>query len=337
MDKIRLIQIGLGGWGRRWAEVVTASSEFRPVAYVSRRGTQAGQDRAVFTRLEDALRHVDADALLVTTPCFRHVHDSCEGLSAGLHVLVEKPMADSMTAAWQMLAESRRSGKILMVAEDFRYNPAPRTVRKILADGSIGQPDLIQIEYFRPHDFPAGDWRNELEHPLLLENGVHHFDLLRYITGAEAEEIWATTWQAAETGRRNTGAAVAVKLSRGITAVYTGAWAYAGAQTDWLGRWKIAAGDGIIRWDGGAMGQIQVVDPDGLCHDVPLVSMECRSQAAVLAEFGRALRAGTSPETDATDNMKSFQIAMVAIESADCGHSVSIQHRDRKGAGATVM
>ena len=105
---VRLIQIGLGGWGRNWVEEVTRETpRIQPVAWVDI--DPATRERAVvdlelpeervFASLEEALARVSADAALVVVPLSAHAPVTRQVLEAGLHVLVEKPFTETLEQA----------------------------------------------------------------------------------------------------------------------------------------------------------------------------------------------------------------------------------------------
>ena len=115
---LRLVQIGLGGWGRNWVEEVTRDTQgVEPVAWVDL--DPATRERAVvdlglprervFGSLEQALEQVAADAALVVVPLAAHAPVTREALEAGLHVLVEKPFTETLEEARALERLARRS------------------------------------------------------------------------------------------------------------------------------------------------------------------------------------------------------------------------------------
>lgn len=130
----RLIQVGMGGFGRRWMEVVLADPRWEYAALATRTAAvreeaarRAGlpPERAADS-LEAALAAApEADAVLVTTPYFRHAGDVVTALRHGKHVLVEKPLTDNRADAERIRAAARAAGATVMVGEDYRSAPAP--------------------------------------------------------------------------------------------------------------------------------------------------------------------------------------------------------------------
>jgi hypothetical protein len=155
----RLIQVGLGDFGKRWRDVVLASPDWEYAGLVTRNeqvlrewGVQCQlDDQCLFPDLAGALAHVEAEAVLVTTPYFKHAEQVLLALREGRHVLVEKPLCDSLHDAYAVREAVRSSGKTLMVSENYRFRPGPVTVRDLVQRGEIGSPELICVQYFVGH------------------------------------------------------------------------------------------------------------------------------------------------------------------------------------------
>src|SRR5688572_8913038 len=136
MSKLRLIQCGIGGMGRTWWNHATRSSpDFDLVAIADVADAplhEAGDALGIppgqrFKRLEDALDHVEADAVLTVTPPAVHVRHAELAFAHGLHVLTEKPIADTLENASRMVGLARDAGKQLAVAQNYRFTAANET------------------------------------------------------------------------------------------------------------------------------------------------------------------------------------------------------------------
>ena len=153
-EKLRLIQCGLGGMGKAWRDNVTAPSsptrspDFEVVAVVDINDQvlhEAGDQMRLlperrFNELSDAIASIDADAVLTVTPPAVHVEHAQLAFANGLHLLTEKPIADTLDNAKRMVSLAARAGRQLVVAQNYRYNaqmatlapvdePAPRSAR----------------------------------------------------------------------------------------------------------------------------------------------------------------------------------------------------------------
>src|SRR4029450_12538426 len=131
---LRLVQIGLGGWGRNWVEEVTRDTPgVEPVAWVDldpatreRAVVDLGPPRErVFASLEHGLKRVAVDAVLVVVPLAAHAPVTRQALEAGLHVLVEKPFTATLEEARALERLARDRSRVLMVSQNYRWFPAP--------------------------------------------------------------------------------------------------------------------------------------------------------------------------------------------------------------------
>jgi hypothetical protein len=129
MTSLRLIRVGMGGWGRSWATLTARLGELaHAVAYVDVQPAMLQQlqtDLGVsadmcFRSLEAALVRTDAEAVLVTTALAGHVPVVLQALAANKHVLVEKPFAPSLAEAQQAVALAAAQQRVLMVSQNYR-------------------------------------------------------------------------------------------------------------------------------------------------------------------------------------------------------------------------
>src|SRR5689334_15585423 len=145
-EKLRLIQCGMGGMGKAWRDNVTAPSsptrspDFEVVAVVDidDRALHDGGDQMRllgerrFNDLSDAIASVDADAVLTVTPPAVHVEHAQLAFANGLHLLTEKPLADTLDNAKLMINLAARAGRQLVVAQNYRYNAQMTTLRRVM-------------------------------------------------------------------------------------------------------------------------------------------------------------------------------------------------------------
>jgi predicted dehydrogenase len=178
--------IGCGWIARRHAAAARRLRADLDVAFASR---DLGRARAyarefggaaAFGTYEEALRDPRVSAAIVCTPHDRHLADTLQALALGRHVLVEKPIARTLDEADRMIDGARRAGRVLMVAENFRFMPAFRRVAEIIASGGLGRLRELHLvaRGFRRH---AG-WRlaaASMGGGVLIDGGIHYVHNLR--------------------------------------------------------------------------------------------------------------------------------------------------------------
>jgi UDP-N-acetyl-2-amino-2-deoxyglucuronate dehydrogenase len=150
-----------------------------------------------YASLTAALARRDFDAAIIAVPHHLHEPIAAEALNAGLHVMLEKPMAPTVDACERILAAARAAGTVFMVAENAQYWPEVLTVRDLVNDGAIGDVITARAATFFPAlaDFYGGDrpWRFDAAAAgggVVIDTGSHWLRPLRVWLG-EVQEVVA--------------------------------------------------------------------------------------------------------------------------------------------------
>ena len=199
---IKIVQVGAGLRGRQWAGFVKAHPDVECVAIVeldaaAREKAQPmlGDGCAQFADVADALQKVKADAALIVSPSSTHADVATRCLEAGLTVMVEKPLAVTVEEGRRVLDKARHVGKQVIVAENYRFFPAERTVLRLLREQFLGRLDnAIMIDRRHQPSRVEGPWFGQIEYPQLQEIATHHFDSLRGFFGARPNSIHVRAW-----------------------------------------------------------------------------------------------------------------------------------------------
>jgi predicted dehydrogenase len=136
-----------------------------------------------FTRM--LMEETELDAVdIVVDPPFHHVLADL-AFQAGKHVIVEKPMALTVKFGQRMVDSSKRWGKILAVAENYRRDPLNRLVKVALRENVIGKPYMVLQHLIEGGGrIAVSPWRHMKERGgILIDMGVHYADLLQYFLG----------------------------------------------------------------------------------------------------------------------------------------------------------
>lgn len=141
--------------------------------------------RSLYTDYRRMLDDGRLDGVVVALPNDLHMPVAVDALQAGLHVLVEKPMARTPEECDRMIEAARRSGKVLMVGLNNRFRPDVKAVKKAIDRGEIGEVYHAQTAWLRRDGIPGGwfrDVRRSGGGPL-IDLGVHMLDLTLYLMG----------------------------------------------------------------------------------------------------------------------------------------------------------
>ena len=333
---MRIIQVGVGAMGRTWARELPNSPDVELVGIVEpveanrqwAQGNLALAPEQCHTSIEEALGRDDWDGAAVVTPPVTHRAIAEQLLRGGRHVLLEKPLATTAEDARALVGIAAETGRTLMVAQNYRFRPDVRTVQAAIADGLLGDVGSVGIRFSWDSRtiFGEGNFRYSMHQPLLIDMAIHHFDMLRAMTGLDVSSLYARTWHVpGGVYEDHPAAAVVMTLSNGGTALYDGNWAGFDANTSWDGEWDIVGDRARIRWRTvDDRNDVRLFDLAGTELPLPAAPDRPSNQLGLLAEFARTANAGERPQTDVTDNIRSLAIVFAAVESATSGDIVDL-------------
>ena len=189
-----LVIVGCGWIARRHA--AAARTLGLPVVFASRDVARARAYArefggvAAYGAYDEALRHPGARGAIVCTPHDRHLPDVVAALQAGCHVLVEKPIACTLDEADRMIGTAAGAGRVLMVAENFRFMPGFRAVRGLIDTGALGA--LRELHVIARGFRRRTGWRGApgAGGGALIDGGIHYVHALRW-WGGEIRRLFA--------------------------------------------------------------------------------------------------------------------------------------------------
>lgn len=191
--------IGTGGFARKAAAPAFASvKDADLVAVLSsdpQRASSFADEHGVenaFDQLDRFLAAPDLEAVWIAAPTYLHHEQALAALRAGKHVLLEKPLAMSSAEGWELVQAARVAGVVLATGYQARYVPAHLTMRKLIADGAIGDVSTARTYYAVHRPGPPPEWRQQRQTArwgALADIGTHHLDLLRMLLGEVSEAI----------------------------------------------------------------------------------------------------------------------------------------------------
>ena len=339
MDRVRAVLVGCGAISRRWLTDTKDFADLQIVGLVDLR-QEIALERAAEVGLSAALTGDDLDAMLaqvrpnVVFNCTvpeAHTEVTLTALRHGCHVLGEKPLADSMENARQMIDVAQRAGKTFAVIQNRRYRAEIRSLRAFLDSGVMGQVTTVNFDYYRGVHF--GGFRDHMEHSLLLDMAIHSFDQARFICGQDPVSVYCKEWNPAGSWYDHGAAATAIfQMTDGVVCNYRGSWCADGLKTSWDCKWHIVGEKGSVAWDGATTFQAELVTKSGGFQSevaevqVPMVDAGTMvgGHQGNIREFLNAVRSGGTPETICTDNVKSLAMVFGAIKSAEAGCEIKV-------------
>ena len=256
--------------------------------------------------------------------------------AAGVHILVEKPIADDVPAGLELVVAAEAAGVRVLVGHHRRYDPAVETARDIVRSGELGRLVLVSAVWAvrKPDDYWDAGWRSAPGGGPVLINLIHDIDCLRYICG-EIVEVQAASSSAVRGFEVEDSAAIVLRFEDGalgsvaITDAAGSPWSWEGGTNDnpaaaWSGQnsYRFMGVDGslefpnLVTWrhEGaapGSWGQPYIATPRGLGPRT--------ARADQVRHFCAVVRGDVPPRIDGRDGLATLAATMAVHEAAATG------------------
>ena len=281
------------------------------------------------------------DAVIVSTPVPLHERMVVDALSAGKHVLVEKPLASTVDACQRIRTAAADAGREVAVGFNHRFYPSFAFMKEVLAEGRIGKVDSLRV--LGGHDGLANfraEWMYKGEISgggAMLDVGIHMTDLVRFMVG-EIETVYASAandvWNVEKSEDR---VHAIMRATSGVSVIYEASW------NEWKGFevWMEAYGDGgMVRAQYGPMLNLLITQSRpgaarkktrNLFPEVVLreklkgwQTTTLQSFDAELAQFLLQIDGKTSLGAGIWDGVRSVEIANAVVASSESGAPVRL-------------
>jgi len=153
----------------------------------------------IYTDYLELIEKEQPQLLAIATYSGEHAKIALAALEKGINVIVEKPMALSLEDADRMILAARKSGAVLAVNHQNRFNPVIQKIRRALDEGKLGRVlyGAATVRWYRGQEYYNMDrgWRGTWDEDggCLMNQCIHNADLLLWMLGGEAEEVFAYT------------------------------------------------------------------------------------------------------------------------------------------------
>lgn len=180
----------------RHTRVVAISS--RKIESVRRRAKEAGlEDIGIYTDLDQALHHDGVDIVSICTPQHLHAENTIKAAQAGKHLVIEKPIANSIEEMRAMRNAVRKAGVKTVVSFVLRWNPLFETLKSLIADNTFGNIYYVETDY----QSNIASWWSGYEDARKKETGIsamlvarcHALDAARWLANPERDKAARVT------------------------------------------------------------------------------------------------------------------------------------------------
>jgi UDP-N-acetylglucosamine 3-dehydrogenase len=289
----------------------------------------SGRRARGFDSVERMLAEEELDLVSIVAPTRLHRPVALAALRAGVHVLVEKPIAATRDEALEMIDAADAAGRLLTVGHIERFNPAIRELHRRLRAGELGR--IFQVHATRLGPFPA----RIRDVGVVIDLAPHDLDIMRYLVGSEPIRIYAEAERRIHTEHEDLFVGT-MKFANGVVGLLDINWltptkrrtlTVAGERgmyvADYIAQDLVfyANHDAPETWiDRGTGGPIMSVAEGEMVRR----TIQRREPLAVeLSEFAAAVRDGGPPPVDPHDAMVALLLARKMVESAELGQAIA--------------
>lgn len=194
---VRVVVVGAGRAGSVHARNFASGVPGATLVGVADADTEAREARAEelecvgYPDVQAVMADDKVDAIVIGTPTFTHADIATAALSAGKHVLSEKPLASSLEEARRIAAAVVEANSTFMVGFMRRFDRGFRRAAERISAGDIGEPLLVRSTTRGPGLPPAWAWDPVGSGGLVAEVNSHDLDTVRWLSGAEIDRVHA--------------------------------------------------------------------------------------------------------------------------------------------------
>lgn len=339
---VRLAVMGAGLIGRRHIEHILAE----PMATLHSVIDPSPQAQALAAeggwRWQEAFDLSQSDkpeGVIIATPNAMHVAHGLTAIAAGIPVLIEKPLADTLSGAERLVAAAEKAGVPLAVGHHRRHNPIIARAKAKIAGGQLGA--LVAVHGFfwiaKPDDYFNVSWRREPGAGPILINLIHEIDIIRHLCGA-ISEVWAIAANGQRGFAVEDSAAVMMRFANGALGTFTVSDAI---PSPWS--WELTSGENpdfartgeAYLMIGGRDASLSLPRLETWRH-TPAKSwwqpMEASRESlppldplrAQIAQFCRVIREGEAPLVPGREGLESLRVIEAIRQAAATGQSVRL-------------
>ena len=266
------------------------------------------------------------DAIAICSPTETHADLIIACAQAGKDIFCEKPIANDVKKTKEALEAVEEAGVKLQLGFNRRFDPNFKRIRELVQTQEVGEPHIIKITSRDPEPPPAEYVKGS--GGIFLDMTIHDFDMARYLSGSEVEEVYASGSVLIDPAIGEAGdfdtAVIILKLTNGSTCVIDNSRRAAYGYDQ---RVEVFGSKGSAQAYNKTPTNVEVSTGEGVSTDKPLfffLERYMESFAQELRDFVETLRTGAEPPVTGNDGLQSLLIARAATKSAHENRPVKI-------------
>ncbi len=333
MKKFKVGIIGAGRIGRVHAQSITyhvANAEVKAMSDVRLEGVKEFAEslgiKEVYSDYKPIINDPEIDAVLVCSSTDTHSPISIEAMKAGKHVFCEKPIDFDLDRIAEVLQTEKETGVKLQIGFNRRFDHNFRAVKEAITSGKIGDTHIIKVTSRDPQAPPLEYVK--VSGGMFMDMAIHDFDMVRYLSGSEVEEVYAAGGSMVNPEIGKLGdvdtAITTLKLANGAIAVIDNSREAAYGYDQ---RAEVFGSKGMVAVANDTDSTAVVSTNGGVVAEKPkFFFLERYMQSFVdeMKDFIKAIAEDTAPPVTGIDGLKPVLIAMAAKKSLSEGRPVKI-------------
>ncbi|MCG0276305.1 MAG: inositol 2-dehydrogenase [Thermosediminibacteraceae bacterium] len=332
--KIKVGIIGAGRIGKLHAENIKANFDNVELKSIADIYAERVRDWAygigvsnVYEDYKKIIEDPEIDAVLICSSTDTHCQLIIESARAGKQIFCEKPIDFDLNKINTALEEVKKAGVKLQIGFQRRFDPHFRKAKKYIDEGKVGQIHIIKITSRDPEPPPIEYVK--VSGGIFLDMTIHDFDMARFLSGSEVEEVFAygavmVDPAIGEVGDVDT-AVVNLKFKNGVLAVIDNSRK---AVYGYDQRIEVFGSQGCIKVENVSSSNVIVSTSDGIISDKPKYFFIERYRDAYieeLREFFDSIISDREPSVSGKDGLEPVLIGLAAQKSLKEGRPVRIE------------
>jgi inositol 2-dehydrogenase len=331
---IRVGLIGAGRMGKVFAHTLAFNVPEADLVAVADPEHKTGEEVAArygidkyFPDYHTLLEQKEIQAVVIASPTSSHVEVVKATALAGKEIFCEKPLANSLDGCDEAIAAAESAGVRLMVGFMRRYDSAYLMAKHKIEEGVIGQPVMFKAVGRDPKRTSLEFARREVSGGLILDMGIHDFDLARWLMSSEVERVHSEGGCLVYPELREVGdidnAVINLKFTNGsVGNVDVSRNAVYGYDI----RTEVIGSDGGLQIGQSQLTAILVMTREGVFHDTVPYFMERfgNAYAAEIRDFIGCIQSGKEPRVTGDDARAATAIGLAATRSLDEARPVTV-------------
>ena len=302
--QMRVGVIGVGVMGRNHARILSEMDGVDLVGVCDTDRKTADEVASLYGSIPfyypEELLNQGLDAAHVVVPTFIHHEIAKMAIDRGCHVLIEKPIADTVEHAQDIFRFAAKHGVKLMVGHIERFNPAIHRLKKLISEGQLG--DLLSVSTLRVAPYP----RRIVDTGIIVDLACHDIDIMSYLADCRVREVFCTA--SSTVHHLEDTASISLTFENGASGHI---------ETSWLS--KIKARKLFATFESGFVlvdfiDQSLILYDDERAHEIAVRRAEPLREE--INEFIRCVKNGEEPHIGGEASIHALGVALASVTSS---------------------